>query len=438
MAKTPVPETDDVKLPEEDVEAEAEQPDDQAEEVVEPKPEPVKPKKIAAGSKATARPAKSKKKKDQPVPAEEAGESEEPEQPAEPGDSKKKKLALILSLAGVVLIGAAAAGYVMFSRQPSNPPPTTTNNTDQNTNVSNLIPRRIDGVMDEPQNQNRYPVGVMVENQVDARPQSGLDEANVIYEALAEGGITRFLAIYTFPTNVEEIGPVRSARPYYVDWARGYKALYVHAGGSPKGLARISAVGLPDLNQFFNSQYFYRDRSRRVASEHTLYTSSKLLLRALVDKKMPQTATYDAWSFKPDAAAVERPASQHVTIDFSSFSYKVDYEYDPATNEYVRMMGEKAHVTRSGVPIRPKNVVVINLARRLEGGADNHGRLTMDTIGSGKARFFIDGREFAGTWKKSSAESNIQLIAEDGSPMQLNAGQTWVEVVPPEQNVTVR
>lgn len=353
-----------------------------------------------------------------------------------PPEHSKKKLIIMLSAAGVLLIGAAVAGYVLLG---SNAPAGNANtNGSANATADGQLPRRIDGVLDTVEHQNRYPLAVMIENQSQARPQSGLDQANVVYEALAEGGITRFMAIYTFTRVVDSIGPVRSARPYYVDWARGYNALYAHAGGSPKGLARIGSVGLPDLNQFFNSQYFFRDRSRKVASEHTLYTSSTLLSRALNDKKLPETGSYDAWTFKADAAASARPTSQHLTIDFSSFSYKVDYEYDPATNTYARSQAEQPHVMRDGAKIAPKNVVVIRVKRSLEDPKDSHGRLTLDVVGSGSAAYYLDGREYKGTWKKTSAQDGLELLDENGDVFKLNAGQTWIEVVPPEQTVTVR
>jgi hypothetical protein len=195
---------------------------------------------------------------------------------------------------------------------------------------------------------------------------------------------------------------------------------------------------LSDLNQFFSSQYYYRDKTRKVATEHTLYTTSTLLARALIDKKMTTTGLYDAWSYKQDAATSDRPSSQHMTIDFSSFSYKVDYEYEPVTNTYIRSLGEKPHVMRNGTALAPKNVVVIRVQRSLEDPKDSHGRLVLNTIGSGAAAFYTDGQESKGTWKKTSAQDGLQLLAADGTPFRLNAGQTFIEVVPPEQTVTIR
>lgn len=361
---------------------------------------------------------------------------------SKPGDgsqsSKRKKTALILSLIGVVLVGLAVAGYFYFGTSDTNDN-NTVNVAPAISDDSKLVPRRIDGVLDKPENQNKFPIAIMVENQIDSRPQSGLDKANIVYEALAEGGITRFLTLYTFAGPVKEIGPVRSARPYYVDWARSYDPLYAHIGGSPKSLSRISQTGIRDFNQFFNSQYFWRDKTREVAVEHTLFTSDYLMTIALLDKKLPTEGSYEPWKYKNDAPSSERPASQHITVNFSTFSYKVDYEYDPVTNEYARSLAEKPHVMRDGAQIRPKNVVVITVNRRLEQPvAGNHGRLEMDTVGQGNAQFFYDGVLQKGIWKKGSPQEPLQLLTQDGVPVLLNAGQTWVEVVPPDQQVTVK
>lgn len=397
--------------------------------------EPKKPVKPVAknGSKKTK---KSSKKVEPPA---DVPPIEQPS-PELKDARNRKKLGLIIAGIGVVLLAAAATGYVMLGNKNSNGNENTNTSVNVNSDTtSQLVPRRIDGVLDKPDNQNKFPVAIMVENQVQARPQSGLDKANIVFEALAEGGITRFMALYTFTQPVKEIGPVRSARPYYVDWARGYDALYVHIGGSPKAYARLSSTGARDFDQFHNSQYFWRDKSRDVASEHTLYTSGYYMTLALLDKKLPTTGTYDAWKYKDDAPSADRPSSQHITINFSSFSYKVDYEYDPVTNTYVRSEAEKAHVMRDGTPLQPKNVVVLTVNRRLEQPVtDNHGRLEMDTVGQGSAQFFVDGILTKGTWKKESPQAPLQLLRQDGTPMTLDAGQTWVEMVPPDQTVTVK
>lgn len=402
--------------------------------------------------KETEDPGGSSKKKASKIPAAKSraakksanGEGGGPAKPvsgkgeAEKPQPKSKKRLMIVIIAGLVVVaGVATAGYVLM--KPDDAMETLLTDSTDGQAAETRVARRIDGVLDEPEDQNGFPLTMMVENEVSSRPQAGLDRAHVIFEALAEGGITRFLGVYTLTETFQEIGPIRSARPYFVDWARGYDGLYIHIGGSPRALERIASTNVRDFNQFFNSQYFYRDRSRPVASEHTLFTSKKLMTLASIDKQLPATGSYTGWKFKADAPSTERPASQHLTVDFSTFNYKVDYEYDPAANSYARLQADQPHLMRDGTQVKPKNVVVMTVQRSLEQpSTDNKGRLAMETIGSGQARFFLDGKEAVGTWKKDSSQDPLLFYLADGRELELNAGQTLIEVVPPDRPVTVR
>ena len=141
-----------------------------------------------------------------------------------------------------------------------------------------------------------------IDNITVARPQSGISKASLVYEAPVEAGITRFLAIYPEGEDVERIGPVRSARPYFLDWAAEFDALFVHVGGSPEALEKLRAYDMRDLNEFFNGAYFWRDRSR--SAPHNTYTSTEKLIAAdrkrFADRKPPEVA---GWRFKDDAPA---------------------------------------------------------------------------------------------------------------------------------------
>jgi len=357
----------------------------------------------------------------------------------------REKKGLLISLGVFVLIliigGAVWVGANVFSGK-FNGGSSNTNSDglllNENLNASgaqNLVPRRLDGVLVPEDQANPYPVAIMIENLTAARPQSGLDKAQVVFEALAEGGITRFLAVFAREDShtAPEIGPVRSARPYYVDWAEEFDALYVHIGGSPQALRDIPARGIFDLNQFFNSKYFWRDRTRKVASEHTVFTSLEKMVFALRDKKrLDATPTYGTWKFKSDKPLADRPESvKPIVIDFSSFNYKVEYRYDKEKNDYVRYQAEKPHVMKAGDTIRAKNVLVAYTKTSL---ADSQ-RLAMETVGSGKALIFLDGTAVDGTWKKESTKDRLKFYDKDGNEVELNSGTTWVEIVPTDRVV---
>lgn len=347
-------------------------------------------------------------------------------------DNKKAQL-IILVL--VVVAVSAGAGYVVFRGKGTS----SNTNTFSNTNTTqepSVVARAIDGVLVASDQANPLPNAVMVENLVGARPQSGLDKANVVYEALAEGGITRFLAIFASTDSVPKIGPVRSARSYYLDWAKEYDALYAHAGGSPQALLDIPKDGIRDLNQFFHSQYFWRDKDRlnKLPLEHTLYTSSELLARAQRDLTTPDHGTYIPWAFADGPTLAARPTvEEKITIDFSTFNYKVDYVYDRASNAYKRSQGEQPHRMEDGSQITVKNVIVEYIPATLAG--DDKGRLTMQTIGQGKAVVFHNGQATEATWKKPDQVSRTRLYDTAGKEITFTVGSTWIEIVPPDHQI---
>ena len=141
--------------------------------------------------------------------------------------------------------------------------------------------RLLDGRVVAKEDAELLPIGIMIENLPTVRPQSGLSQAQVVYEALVEGFSTRFLVVYDPKELPDLIGPIRSSRPYYLEWISEYDGLYVHAGGSPESLAAIDGLGIKDLNALFKGQYFWRDHSQ--SAPHNLYSSRELIDKAVRD-----------------------------------------------------------------------------------------------------------------------------------------------------------
>ncbi|XOU95029.1 MAG: DUF3048 domain-containing protein [Candidatus Kerfeldbacteria bacterium] len=344
---------------------------------------------------------------------------------------KKKSKKWLIIIISVVVVVAAALGYIIFG---FNPDQDSDSNSNKNTNVDSgsLVRRAIDGEYVSFEESNHYPVAVMIENLTVSRPQSGLSQANVVYEALAEGGITRFMAVYASNMVISEIGPIRSARPYFLDWASEYNALYMHAGGSPEALAQIKREGMVDLDQFYNSQYYWRDTSRNVASEHTLYSSGEKIVFALRDKEIDKNGDFDLWKFKEDLKITDRTVEdKYITIDFSSFNYKVEYKYNRDTNDYLRYQAGEAHIDRDDSEVRAKNIIVQKVKTYL---VDDQ-RLGMDTIGKGEAIIFVDGEGTVGTWEKEGIAERTLFYDESGSEIEFNAGPIWVEIVPTDREI---
>ncbi len=272
-------------------------------------------------------------------------------------------------------------------------------------------------------------VGVMIENLYpDARPQSGLGAAGIVYEALAEGGITRFLAIFQEPLP-PSIGPVRSLRPYYLDWGLEYNIPVAHAGGSQPALAAIKPLGLKDINALvYDGSAFYRAKDR--FAPHNLYTSDQRLASLLTRLGFATAPNFTPWPRKKDAP-LATPTHPNITINFSTSAYVAQYHYDAIKDAYARVLAGTPHVDRNtGQQIVVKNVVVEYVPTTY--GTQPNGKPETDyhLIGSGQALIFTDGGLTTATWNKTSAHAQTTLTDASGKPVALNVGNTWFDVVP--------
>lgn len=289
---------------------------------------------------------------------------------------------------------------------------------------------------------NLKPVtGVMIENSMDARPQSGLGEAGVVFEAIAEGGITRFLALFQ-DTAPGKIGPVRSARPYYLQWNLGFDAGYAHVGGSPEALQSIKAWGVRDLDQFANAGAYHRISER--AAPHNVYTSITALneletskgytnsaytgfARKNIVTLRKQAARNKAVTSKKPSQKDEAslPGAKTIEIGLSGPLYNVHYDYAADTNSYNRSEGGAPHIDANTTrPINPAVVIAMVMPYSLNGKYSVY-----QVIGSGPVFIFQDGVVATGTWTKSSDKSQITFTDAAGKAIELNPGLTWLTAV---------
>ncbi|MCA9326943.1 DUF3048 domain-containing protein, partial [Candidatus Saccharibacteria bacterium] len=259
-------------------------------------------------------------------------------------------------------------------------------------------------------------------NSTDARPQSGLNQAGIVFEAIAEGGITRFLALFQ-DTAPDYIGPVRSARPYYVQWCMGFDCAYAHVGGSPEALADIKAWGTKDLDQFYNAGAYHRISSRY--APHNMYTSMDKL-NALESSKGFGKAEYTGFKRKKDSPS-QTPNASSISLAISGGAYNAAFAYDAASNSYLRSEGGAPHMTVDSAgnqsQINPKVVVAMVMNYGLAAD-DHHSRY--DVIGSGQALIFQDGTVTAATWSKADTKEPLKLVDTEGKDIALNAGRTWL------------
>ncbi|HSX41135.1 MAG TPA: DUF3048 domain-containing protein [Candidatus Saccharimonadales bacterium] len=289
------------------------------------------------------------------------------------------------------------------------------------------------GVQVDPALAARPITAAVIENHTDARPQSGLSEAGVVYEALAEGGITRFEAFY-LENRPKELGPIRSVRTYFVDWALEFNAPLAHAGGNADALDIIGPLGMKDMNEFVNGGYFYRSKDR--FAPHNLYTSSDQLdsLEARLGYNKP--SSFKASPRKKDTKSAQ-PAHPDININYSYNGYQVEYKYNADCNCYDRFLAGAPHIDRNtGKQIQVKNVVVQYMPTSYGTTRIGEQTVIMGTPGSGKAIVFTDGGAVEGTWSKAAHGERTKLLDAAGKDIPLNAGNTWYSIVPTDKTVS--
>lgn len=271
--------------------------------------------------------------------------------------------------------------------------------------------------------------GIMIENSEWARPQSGLKDAGVVFEAIAEGGITRFAALYQ-EAKPQLIGPVRSVRPYYVDWMAAFDATIVHIGGSANALKEVRNGQYKDADQFFNAGYFWRATDRY--APHNVYTNFEKL-DALNKAKGYTSSTFTGFPRKADQPSKKLDAKT-ININISYNLFNVRYEYDAGCNCYERFLAGEKHVDREAGHIKPKVVIAMKVPTHL--GMEDGMREQMNTLGSGTAYVFQDGTVTVGTWNKKDKKDQIKFVNQAGDDITLDRGQTWISITAPEKSVT--
>ncbi len=274
---------------------------------------------------------------------------------------------------------------------------------------------------------------VMVENSSDAWPQAGVDQAFFVIEAPAEGGIPRFETFFGADQNVEKIGPVRSARPYFIDFASAYGALYAHVGGSNAALAQLSTTNdVLNFDEYYNQYQFWRAADR--LAPHNVFTSTELLAKGL-NMRYPDepVAAYDLWEFKDDVKLDDRPgAVSDTAIDFGASVYRVTWKYNRDENTYHRFENTEVHKMENGIELVAHTIAIIETDMHV---LDAVGRLSVRTTGEGNGLFLQDGLLKEITWKREAITNLPRFYDHDGNELKMNAGQTWIEVVQSLQQV---
>lgn len=333
--------------------------------------------------------------------------------------TKKKKIIIAVVVALLLSVGIGA--YFIFSGNEEEPVVTYQEPPPEPEEPPKYY-SPLTGKEFESENPTKRPVtAVMVENSPEARPQSGLEQADMVYEAIAEAGVTRFMAVYQ-ESAPAKVGPVRSARPYYVDFALGLDATYGHVGGSPEALRDIRSLGVKDLDEFSNAGTYWRASDRY--APHNAYTAFERIDTANKNKGFTSS------EFKPFERKIDvpqTPTASTINFNISGANYNPKFNYKKDTNSYLRQMAGAPHKDQqSGKQINPKVVIAMVTNKGLS--SDGY-HTTYKTVGSGKVYVFQDGIVSEGQWSKPDRKASLELTDKNGLPMTLNAGKTWITLV---------
>ncbi|WP_207634126.1 DUF3048 domain-containing protein [Halalkalibacter urbisdiaboli] len=278
---------------------------------------------------------------------------------------------------------------------------------------------------------NRRVIGVTINNAPQARPQTGLVDADLVYEVLAEGDVTRFVALYQ-STLPEKVGPVRSARPYHIDLINGYDALMVLHGWSPEAERLLTGGKADFLNGlFYDGTLFQRSSDRK--APHNSYITFENIVKGLEDRGYEITGDVPSLVFAEESERLTGADAKEITVTYNR--YQVDYIFNEETGMYQRFNGENQTVDHeTGEELSVANLLVAEMDHRV---LDDVGRRAINLTSGGKALLFQDGNVEEVQWKNDDGRI---IAVKDGEPVPLKPGQTWINIIPTspgiDENVT--
>ena len=345
--------------------------------------------------------------------------------------NKKVKVSVIVATISIILVIGVALLLFLGSKKDSTLPKITKKNPSTPTIESNLK------IVDL--NSKTRPYAIMINNLGVARPlQSGLQDAMIIYEMIVEGGLTRYMAVFQ-DQNTERIGSIRSARHYFLDYALENDAIYVHHGNSPQAAADFKTLNI-DRISVDASKTGWRDKSLNVSTEHTLFTSIAKLNNGLGNKRKTRNKDFLLnYSETPIDLSTKEGAIKANNIEITySGSVKSSYEYDESAQNYKRSVNGKAHtdyVTKKQYTF--KNIITYQVSNTSLNDGSGKDRQTLDNIGSGEGYYITNGYAVPITWSKSSRSSQTVYKYKDGTEIDVNDGNTFIQIQPKGKNLII-
>lgn len=340
-------------------------------------------------------------------------------------NDKKKKIIVVAVVSLLVIVAVVLCSTFLFKEVEEQ------EYKEEEKVPTEVIPEKKLNIIDV--NSNTRSIAVMVNNHATARAyHSGLQDAYLVYEIIVEGGITRMLAVYK-DANTSKIGSVRSARHYFLDYALENDAIYVHHGNSPQAYSDFSSLGINRI-EINDSTSGWRDKSLGISSEHTLFTNMEKLNSAINKKGLRSTSDKDTLlNYNVDEIDLSEmngaKLANNVSINYSGYA-STSYVYDSENKVYKRSVNGKAHVDYlTKKQYTAKNIITYQVANSTISG-DKKGRQNLNNVGSGEGYYISNGYAVPIKWSKSSRSAQTVYTYLDGTEINVNDGNTYIQIQP--------
>ncbi len=284
-------------------------------------------------------------------------------------------------------------------------------------------------------NSNKRPIAIMIDNNVGNNNHVGLQDAYLTYEIIVEGGLTRLMAIFK-DVNPDVIGPVRSSRHYFLDYALESDAIYAHYGWSTYAENDISTLGVNNINGLYDEGYY---RNYNYASPHNVFTSIEDLYNVAESKGYSTTSdNYSLLNYTPDEVDFDDTSdlltANNVSMTYSNSEVR-SYIYDSTNKYYLRYMNNSAHTDRdTGIQYYYKNIIIMKVNNST---LDSYGRQDLDTVGTGEGYYITNGYAIPITWSKSSRSAKTYYYYYGNSEIEVSDGNTIIQIVPINSSIDI-
>ena len=341
--------------------------------------------------------------------------------------SNKKKIIIISVISVALLLIFVGLFYFLLSMNDSGPKKKDKVKIDD----ASTIEKKDLTVYDV--NSNKRPIAIMIDNNVGNNAHVGLQDAYLTYEIIVEGGLTRIMAIFK-DVNTSVIGPVRSSRHYFLDYALESDAIYAHYGWSTYAENDIRALGVNNINGLYDNGYY---RNYNIAAPHNVFTSIEDLYNVAGSKGYSTTSdNYSLLNYTTDDIAFNDTSdlltANNITMTYSNSGVR-SYTYDANNRYYLRYMNNSPHTDRdSGLQYHYKNIIIMKVNNHT---LDSYGRQDLDTVGNGEGYYITNGYAIPITWNKASRRDKTHYYYKSGNELVVADGNTMIQVVPLNSNI---